>query len=135
MRTATVGVGLVIALALALASVASAHPPKRGAPPDLIRLQGYRGEAPKGVETRKLMLSAQGREQPFFANDLRRFSLLDPGATDDPDTSKPFVLQGTPETLNRFVKARPDQRITILAQWHPTRRDLFVLALDLCPEQ
>ena len=123
-----------LALLLLVAATASAHPPQRGAPPDLIRLQGYRGEAPAGVQTRKLTISAQGREQTFFANDLRRFSLVDPGAPADPDTTKPFVLQGSPEVLNRFIRARTDQRITILAQWHPTRRDLFVLALDLCPE-
>ena len=34
----------------------------------------------------------------------------------------------------RFTSARPDQRITILAQWRPGRTDLFVLAMDLCPE-
>jgi hypothetical protein len=125
----------IIGLLLALCTPALAHPPQRGAPPDLVRLQGYRGAAPAGIETRKVAVNVHGREQPFFAIDLRRFSLVDPGATDAPDLQKAFFLQGGPETLSRFAKARPDQRITILAQWHPGRRDLFVLALDLCPEQ
>jgi hypothetical protein len=117
-----------------LAGVASAHGPQKGAPPDMLRVQGYRASAPAGAGAQKLTLTVNGRAQDFYATELRHFSLLDPSVTTEPDTAKPFFLQANPTVLTRFASARSDQRITILAQWRPGRTDLFVLAMDLCPE-
>jgi hypothetical protein len=129
-RILAVGAGV----AALLATAALAHT-QRGAPPDMLRLQGYRAAAPAGGNAQELRLTVNGREERFYATELRHFSLVDPRQASEPDTTAPFFLQATPETLSRFSAARPEQRITILAEWRPGRRDLFVLAMDLCPER
>ncbi len=51
------------------------------------------------------------------------------------DYEKPlaFDLQGDRATLSPLTTAEPGRRAIVLGEWRPGRRDLFLVALDLCP--
>ena len=123
----------IVALAAALlaAPFAAAHEPPKVVVRELVRLQGFRradGDAPAG----RMTLRAQGVDQPFAATDRRAFTLAAEGS-EPPKVADRYTLQGPRPLLARFVDARPDQTVTILAERRPDGADLFVLALDLCP--
>jgi hypothetical protein len=116
--------GLLLAPRLGLA-----HQPAPVADRELVRLQGHRradGDAPAG----RIELTAQGAVHPFAATarDVYGLSAEAPGKPADR-----YTLQGPRPLLARFVAARPEQLVTILAEHRPGSSDLFVLALDLCP--
>ena len=112
--------------------VARAHAPEQTQKREIVRLQGMvrpDGDAPAG----RLTLLALGADHSFAATDRRTFSL----GADEPTGpgADRYALQGPREVLARFAAARPDQTVTILAEHHPGSKDLFVLAVDLCPPQ
>lgn len=112
--------------------VVHAHAPEPTQKREIVRLQGMvrpDGDAPAG----RLTLLALGADHAFAATDRRTFSLgADEPAAPNADR---YALQGPREMLARFAAARPDQTVTILAEHHPGSKDLFVLAVDLCPPQ
>ena len=121
----------VLATLLLAPRLARSHQPQPVADRELVRLQGHRrpdGDAPAG----RIELTAQGAVHPFAAGTLDVYGL----STEAP--GKPadhYTLQGPRPLLARFVAARPEQLVTILAEHRPSSNDLFVLALDLCPPQ
>lgn len=130
-------VRLIAALALlALAGPALAHdespPPVR----ELLRIQGYRAPAPKGVNVaRQATLIVLGQPIAFAASEWRSFAFHDPLADATPTENKPYTLQGDRPLLRRLSTARPDQQVTILAERRAGMADLFVLAVDRCPPE
>jgi hypothetical protein len=66
------------------------------------------------------------------ATEWRSFRIGDLPDTPPPPES-PLTLQGAREQLRRLRDARRDQLVTILAERRPGSRDLFLLAVDLCP--
>ncbi len=123
------GLMLILTCATALA-----HPPPRRETRELVRIQGYRGQAPSGVTvTRDAIVVANGVEYHFAATDWRVFRLEDDPAAPEPKEPPRHTLQGSFGVLARFAKARPEQTVAILAERRPGSADLFILALDLCP--
>lgn len=132
-RTAAL-LGLAIVV---MAAVAHGHPVPRQATRELVRIQGYRtAESPAGTQ-RRLQLVALGAEQPFAATDWQVFGFSETAPSAEPTAaaSQRFALQGSRDDLARFAAARPEQRVTLLAEHRPGSADLFVLSLDLCPPQ
>ncbi len=122
---------VAVACVALLAGTAVAHPPPRGGERELVRVRGHLAEAKDGGTP--LVLTALGREHRFAAAEFRTFGFGDtPDAT---PTASRFTLQGPRDLLARFVAARPDQTVVILADHRSGSSDLFVLALDLCPSQ
>jgi hypothetical protein len=128
---------VLTAVLLAVASTGVVHGHKKKAPSgvrELVRIQGHRGghqiEVPV-VRTAKFLVL--GQEYPFQATLWRRLGLNDRAESVPEESATRFTLQGDRKTLRRFSKARPDQRVTILAERRPGSLDLFVVALDLCP--
>ena len=122
---------LPLAAALLAAPLATAHEPPKVVVRELVRLQGFRradGDAPAG----RMVLRAQGADQPFAALERRAFALAAEGA-EPPTVADRYTLQGPRALLARFADSRPDQTVTILAERRPGASDLFVLAIDLCP--
>jgi hypothetical protein len=123
------------ALALALllcAAPAAAHDVKAPAIREMVRLQGYLGDATPAPGGSKLTMTVLGQRLAFTAAEVRIFAFAE---VDQKSTLPPASeLVGDRSLLRRFTTARPDQRLTILAERRPGSTDLFVLAVDRCPE-
>lgn len=129
--------GLAVALALlACAASAAAHPPPRINSREIVRISGWFGTPPKGsTVVRDVTLTVQGKTRPFHAVDWQLFALV----SDQSETVAPMpdalTLQGTREVMARLAGARGEQRVSILAEHRPGSAEVFILALDLCPEK
>jgi hypothetical protein len=122
---------LVAVLAPGAASAHNITPPVVR---EIIRLQGYLGAAPKGASVaRQITVLIGSDEKQFFATDYRRFTTAEPKRDEPPEPDRIF-LQGERAVLVRIDAARPEQRVTILAERRPGAADLFVLAADFCPD-
>jgi hypothetical protein len=76
-----------------------------------------------------------GQQVRFAATEWRTFAFSDsvpPSPRTDPAQ---LALQGERPLLHSITAARPDQRITLLAERRQGSGDLFVLAVDLCPPE
>ncbi len=127
---------LAIGMLLLAPGVARAHdlapPPLR----ELVRIQGYRSPAPKGVEVaRDLTLVVLNEPIHFAANEWRVFAFHDTKDVPTPVEPPQLIMQGERPMLRRIATAHADQRITILAERRSGSGDLFLLAVDLCPEK
>ena len=103
---------------------------------EMVRIQGYKTPAPQGVQVeREVVFVVLGQSVRFAANEWRAFAFHDPTApkTPPPDPTQ-LSLQGERSVLRSIATARPDQRITILAERRPGSPELFLLAVDLCPD-
>ena len=133
--------GLHVVLA-ALAGVAlaaggvRAHEPQRLSAREIVRLAGTFGELPAGTKpVRDVAVTVQGRERTLHASDWQVYALVvDQNAPVAPAPDR-VTLQGTREDLARIANARPDQRVSLLAERRPGMGELFLLAVDLCPEK
>ena len=128
------GVAAALLVAALGAGTARAHSPAAPVTRELLRLQGHKQEG-GDCGGRSVLLSALGRSAAFCADEYRRLAL----ATDKPieleEQPVAIDLQGSRALLSRFTKARREQKITVLGEWRPGRRDLFLIAVDLCPEE
>lgn len=125
-------------LSATIAGGAWAHGSQQGAVRELVRLQGHRTDASPPGTTRRVEVTALGKTYAFAAGDWQVFALAGkdrPESEVTPNTTQRFVLQGSREDLARFVAARPEQRVTLLAERRPGSSELFVVALDLCPAE
>ena len=101
---------------------------------ELVRIQGYKAPAPAGVDvSRELTLVVLGQQVRFAASEWRTFAFFDPTAMTPAPEPAQIMLQGERPLLHSITTARPDQRITILAEHRPGSADVFVLTVDLCP--
>ena len=118
--------------AAALAAPAAAHDVKAPAIREMVRLQGRLGDATPAPGGSKLTLTVLGQALAFTADEVRIFAF----AELEQQTTLPPAPQlvGDRSLLRRVSTARPDQRLTILAERRPGSSDLFVLAVDRCPE-
>lgn len=130
---------LLVVLAAVLscrAGAARAHEPQRLNAREIVRLAGTFGDAPQGVKNvRDVAVTAQGRERTLHATDWQVYALVvDQNAPVAPAPDR-VTLQGTREDLARIANARPEQRVALLAERRPGMSELFLLAVDLCPER
>jgi hypothetical protein len=84
---------------------------------------------------REVTFDVFGRRISFAATEWRSFAFRDPKAKPTPSEPTLILLQGERPLLHGFTAARPDQRVTILADRRPGSADLFVLTVDLCPSE
>jgi hypothetical protein len=126
----------LVALAAAMLPLNSAAAHNLAPPPlrEMLRIQGYKVPAPAGTEVaRELTLIVLGQQVRFAATEWRVFAFFDTaGQTPAPEPPQ-LLVQGERPILHNITAARPDQRITILAERRPGSSDLFALAVDLCP--
>lgn len=128
---ATIGVVLSC-----VAGTVRAHEPQRLNAREIVRLAGTFGDAPAGVKNvRDVAVTVQGRERTLHASDWQVYALVvDQNAPVAPAPER-VTLQGTREDLARIANARPEQRVALLAERRPGMAELFLLAVDLCPEK
>ena len=126
----------MVALVALTAGAAPAHDVAPQPVRELIRMQGFKAPAPAGVHVaREVALVVLGQPVRFAASDWRTFAFFDPHAAPTPAEATQITLQGERSLLHAIVTARPDQRITILAERRPGSADAFVLTVDMCPPQ
>lgn len=135
-RSIIAAVAVMIAVLIFHATGARAHPVQRQGAREIVRIQGYRTAESPAAMKRRVTLAALGAEHLFAATDWQVFGFADEGGAAPTAGSEQqrYALQGSREDLAKFATARPDQRITLLAEHRPGSSDLFVLSLDLCPE-
>jgi len=128
-------VGLVAATLTFIATAVAAHDLAPKSVRELVRAQGYKAPAPQGtVAAREIDVVVLGRQLRFVATEWRTFTTAEKAPPSPRPEPSRVALQGERPLLHRVTSARPDQRITILAERRPGSSDLFVLAVDLCPE-
>lgn len=120
-------------LALLVASSAPAHDVTSHAVRELVRIQGQPGTAAIPTGSRQVTFVVLGQRLPFAASEWRVFAFADDQTAKQPEAPEPRLV-GDRSMLRRVSTARPDQRLTILAERRPGSADLFVLAVDRCPE-
>ena len=130
---------VVVATALAALPgqpVATAHEAPRPRAREIVHAQGYLGQPPAGVATlRTLELAVLGETHRLQVTEWRRFGTeenQEPARGEEPAR---IIVQGMRTDLQRLRKARPEQRVTLLAERRTGSTDLFLLALDLCPPE
>jgi hypothetical protein len=127
---------VVVAVAVLTATAVRAHDVAPQPVHELIRMQGFKAPAPAGVQvTREVALVVLGQTIRFAASDWRTFAFFDPHGAPPPAEAPQVTLQGERPLLHSIVTARPDQRITILAERRPGSADAFLLTVDMCPPQ
>lgn len=127
---------ILLAAALAVVpAVVDAHPVTPQVVRELVRIQGQRltGNDPAPAGARDVTLIVLGQRVPFRASEWRTFSVSDATATPPPERNE-LTVQGDRKELLAISRARPEQRLTILAERRPGASDLFLLAVDRCPE-
>ena len=120
-------------VALLAAGPALAHDIVSHAVRELVRIQGQPGTPTPGPGGRQVTFIVLGQRVPFAANEWRVFAFADDETVKKPEAPEPQLV-GDRSLLRRVSTARPDQRVTILAERRPGSADLFVLAVDRCPE-
>lgn len=115
---------------------AAAHEPQRLTSREIVRLAGTFGAPAAAVKNvRDVIVTVQGKERTLHATDWQVYALVvDQGERVAPAPER-VTLQGTREDLARIASARPEQRIAILAERRPGLGELFLLAVDLCPDR
>src|SRR5512139_1213490 len=121
------------AVVLLAAAAAPAHDVVSHAVRELVRIQGRPGTAAVPAGGRQVTFVVLGQRLPFAASEWRVFAFADDTTEKKPEAPEPQLV-GDRGLLRRVSTARPDQRVTILAERRPGSADLFVLAVDRCPE-
>jgi hypothetical protein len=121
-------------LAVLVAGRASAHDITSHAVRELVRIQGQLGTATVPPNGRQVTFVIRGQRLPFTATEWRIFAFADDTTLKQPEAPEPELVGDRP-LLRRVITARPDQLITILAERRPGSSDLFVLAVDRCPDR
>ncbi len=121
-----------VVAALAAAGTALAHVPMMMTTRQLVRIQGYGGTPPGKMESKPLLLVVLGEEHRLNSIDFRVFGFAEETGDAKPEPDR-FVLRGDRAELSRLAAARPEQRVTVLAERRQGSSELFLLALDLCP--
>lgn len=124
---------LVAAIVLLAATAAPAHDVVSHAVRELVRIQGQPGTVSVPAGGRQVTFVVLGQRVPFSASEWRVFAFADDTTVKKPEAPEPQLV-GDRSILRRVSTARPDQRVTILAERRPGSADLFVLAVDRCPE-
>ncbi len=120
---------IFVAIVVLTATAAIAHDVAPLPVRDIIRMQGFKAPAPAGVQVARVVL---GQTVRFAASDWRTFAFFDPHGAPPPAEAPQVTLQGERSLLHSIVTARPDQRITILAERRPGSADAFLLTVDMC---
>lgn len=86
-------------------------------------------ECPDGL----LVLRALNRFFRLCAADARRIAVAAPKVAEAEALPGEFDLQGERERLAVLTAAAPGARVTVLGEWRPGRKDLFLIEIDVCP--
>lgn len=110
---------------------ASAHELAPRVVREIVRLQGYVGDLPDGVEPRgELSLQVFAERYDVRVTDWQVFGVTENAPAGSPPSE--LRLQGDRAQLGLLASVA-DRRITLLGERRPGSSEIFLLALDVCP--
>ncbi len=119
-------------IGILLSSGVAAHTKARAAK-EIVRIQGT-VIAPDAECARGLVaLRALNRDIRLCDGEVRRIAVTTVETAEEQGLPTTFEVQGERERLAPLTAASAGHRVTVLGEWRPGRRDLFLIALDLCP--
>lgn len=132
-----VAVTVLAALTGALRPASSdAHEPSRMRTREIVRLAGWFGVPPAGASVvREVAVTAQGKARTLHATDWQVYALVAEQKEQVAPAPESVVLQGARADIAAVAGARPEQRVSILAERRPGVGELFLLAVELCPSK
>jgi len=133
-RAAAALLALATLLLALLPDGVRAHEPSRMRTREIVRLAGWFAPPPDGTAAvRTVKIRAQGKERTLHATAWEVYALVadqqEQVATAPDDVS----LQGSRADLGAVAGARPEQRVSLLAERRPGTAELFLLSVELCP--
>ena len=123
-------VGLACAVP-AMPHAAAAHP-KTVAVREIVRLRGTVAAAEGTCAGEAVELRILGKNVHLCDGDVRRIVVASGETADAAATPAAFDLQGEREHMAEISAAATGTRVTLLGEWRPGRRDLFLIDHDLC---
>lgn len=113
------------------AGPAVAHDAPRAAIRELVRLQGFVTEEARSDAT---PVEVNGRVLHFVIEERQVFVAVNAAGASPPPEPPSLVVRGERQLLARLSSARPTQRVTLLGERRPGGKELFLAAVDRCPE-
>ncbi len=125
-------IGVAILVGLAAAAEVHAHTKPR-ALKEIVRIRGTVLAADAECNSNPLQVRVLSRTIQLCESEVQRISVATVDIAADRDLPPAFDLQGERERIAPMIQAVAGHRVVVLGEWRPGRRDLFLLALDVCP--
>ena len=130
MRRTIVSAGLT-AVVLAFASPTHGHTKQR-ALKEIVRIQGTVLDADGRCEGEIISIHALNRTFRLCCAEVRRIAVATTKTSGDHAVPAAFELHGERERLFVLSSANSGDRVTVLGEWRPGAKNLFLIALDVC---
>lgn len=125
---------LGVVLLAGVAAPAAAHDVERTVNREIVRLQGHRSTDSAAAGGREIVLVVFGEDVRLRLNEWQVFAFATAPEAARSAAPARITLEGDRATLARVAESRPEQRLTFLAERRPGAAEIFLLALDVCPE-
>lgn len=122
----------LIGIAVALPHRVGAHTKARAAK-EIVRIRGMLAADPAGCANQSIDVRALGKTMRLCEADVRRIAVSTADVAAQQPLPATFDLQGERPLLARLTAAGDGNRVILLGEWRPGRRDLFLFAVDVCP--
>ncbi len=99
---------------------------------EIVRLRGTVATPESSCKESEVSVRALARTLRLCGSEIRRIATAAADIDDQASLPVAFDLQGEREPLALILGASAGTRISILAEWRPGRRDLFLIDADLC---
>jgi len=126
---------VVVALVVISAPAALAHDTPRTAVREIVRLQGHFEVEPAAGTGDVVELSVLGKARSFRVGDRQVFITVGAAGLVGSGDPRRIVVRGARELLVRLAAATPEQLVTLLGERRPGSSEVFLAAVDLCPER
>lgn len=122
----------LLGIAVAPPQPVAAHTKAR-AVKEIVRIRGTLSSDPAACADGAVAVLALNRTIRLCAADVRRIAVSTAEVAEQQPLPKTFELQGERPLLARLAAADAGNRVILLGEWRPGRRDLFLFAVDVCP--
>ncbi len=99
---------------------------------EIVRLKGRVQTASQVCSDRLVTLRVLNQSVLLCAAEERRVAVATSEIAAGKQLPAKYEMQGERAELYRATTAKAGDRMTVLAEWRPGRRDLFLIALDIC---
>ena len=123
---------VAIAATLALSSGATAHTKSRAAR-EIVRISGTVLAKDADCDRDLVTVRVANRTVRLCRTEVRRVAVVTVEAAREQPLPDTFELQAERHLLAPLTAAGAGHRATVLGEWRPGRRDVFLIALDVCP--
>jgi hypothetical protein len=124
--------GALLGIAAAAPRPVEAHTKAR-AIKEIVRIRGTLPSDTAGCADGAVSVLALNKTIRLCGADVRRIAVSTPEIAEQQPLPSRFDLQGERSLLARLTAAGAGNRVILLGEWRPGRRDLFLFAIDVCP--